>query len=159
MIWLYTDGACSYNPGPGGWAYAVVHDDIIVHQDAKGDPATTNNRMELFAILKGLSYLHQNGNENTSITVCTDSAYCLNSLQTWCHNWKKNGWKRPKNKPIENLSLIQELYSLIYDSSWSITFKKVKAHQPSNSPDYDKYNDLVDNLATTESKKIQGTSY
>jgi len=55
--------------------------------------------------------------------------------------------------------LIQELYSLIYDSHWKISFKKVKAHQPPNSPDYDEYNDLVDNLATTESKKIQGTGF
>lgn len=154
MIVLYTDGACSNNPGPGGWAFALIKNQKAIYQESGGISYTTNNRMELLAILKGLLHIQQNDIESTSIMICTDSSYSLNALKIWIHKWKANGWKRDKNKPIENLDLMKELYPLIYQKKWNVQFKKVKAHQPKNSKDYDPFNDLVDQLASYESKRI-----
>ena len=153
MILLYTDGACSHNPGPGGWAFAVVTEGVIQHQSSGYAPATTNNKMELQAIFEGLSHLQQKYKENVSITVCTDSAYCLNALQTWVHNWKKKQWRKSDNKPIENKELIQNLYHLVYEGNFTISFRKIKAHQPKGSKYYDYFNDVVDTLAAQESKQ------
>lgn len=153
MILLYTDGACSHNPGPGGWAFAVVHNNEIQYQSSGHASDTTNNKMELQAILEGLSHLQQKYKESVAITVCTDSAYCLNALQTWVHNWKKKQWRKSDNKPIENKEVIQNLYHLIYEGNFSVSFQKIKAHQPKGSKDYDYFNDVVDQLASQESKQ------
>lgn len=155
MTHLYTDGACSHNPGPGGWAFAVIQNDEVVHQDHGNATHTTNNKMELQAIFEGLTYLKEVQENHAQVVVCTDSSYCLNALESWCHGWKKNGWRKSGNKPLENVEIIQSLYALVYETGWKVSFQKVKAHQAPGSKHYDRFNDLVDQLAAKESKSIE----
>ena len=103
---LFTDGACSGNPGPGGWAY-ILRELPGGEEEVQygGDPATTNNRMELMAVIEGLRGL----SEPTRLTLYSDSQYVLKGLSEWMDGWKRRGWKRPKNQPVLNLDLWQEL--------------------------------------------------
>jgi ribonuclease HI len=106
---LYTDGACSGNPGPGGWAFILRHP-LTGHEidGAGGESATTNNRMELRAVIEGLSRLTR----PSRVDVYRDSQYVLKGLETWIDGWKARGWKRPQNKPVKNLELWQALDEL-----------------------------------------------
>jgi ribonuclease HI len=111
MKYIYTDGACSGNPGPGGWGYVVLDEnDKIIHFFRGERVQTTNNEMELIAILAAYRYIQENPNE--SYIVYTDSAYCCNLINTWMHNWKNNGWMRPKNQPVKNLDIIKRIYKI-----------------------------------------------
>jgi ribonuclease HI len=154
IIHVYTDGACSGNPGPGGWGFAIIDknkDEIVVSKSGR-DKNTTNNKMELTAALNALTYMHnefqKRGITDVEILLHTDSAYTMNSMSIWAHSWKKNGWKKKDKKPIENPDLIIPLYKLCHESNLKVTFVKVKAHQTKGSKDYDKFNDYVDKLAT-----------
>ena len=90
LVELYTDGACSGNPGPGGWAYLLRHRvSGAEREDSGGDPATTNNRMELQAVIEGLGALSR----RSSVDLYSDSQYVLNGLKEWMAGWKKRGWK------------------------------------------------------------------
>lgn len=148
-IFLYTDGACSGNPGPGGWAYAVVdkEENAIIEKNKGSESYTTNNKMELLAAIEGLSFIKE-AEIGTEVMLHTDSNYVLQSMTEWAHSWKQNDWTRKNKKTIENLLLIQCLYRLCYEEGLSVTFKKVKAHLKSTHTDYDPYNDYVDQLAT-----------
>ena len=122
MITVYTDGACSGNPGKGGWGVVILKDnneDIFLNG---GDDNTTNNRMELSAAIEALKYFHDKEN----ITLITDSKYVKDGIQSWIQNWKKNGWKTASKKPVKNKELWIELDQLI--SKHTINWEWVKGH-------------------------------
>lgn len=119
---IYTDGACSGNPGPGGWAAVLIcgeHKKEIYG----GDKNTTNNIMELTAIIEGLKALKQ----KCEVEIYSDSAYSVNSFnQGWIYNWIKKGWKTADGKDVKNKELWEELYALT--KKHTVTFNKVKGH-------------------------------
>jgi ribonuclease HI len=108
-LFAYTDGACSGNPGPGGWGVLLqAHEDgtLVRERELKGGEAdTTNNRMELMAAIVALEALKR----PTKITVVTDSAYVKNGVSSWIHGWKRNGWRTADHKPVKNVELWQRL--------------------------------------------------
>ena len=135
MITIYTDGACSGNPGIGGWGVVILesnNEDIFLHGGAKN---TTNNRMELTAAIQALKYF----NANQEITLITDSKYVKDGIQSWIQNWKKNGWKTATKKPVKNKELWIALDELI--AMHNISWKWVKGHAGN------KYNEKADYLA------------
>lgn len=121
MIEIYTDGACKGNPGPGGWGAL-----LISGQHRKelfgGEAETTNNRMELMAAIKALEALKR----KSEIRLHTDSKYVQNGIQSWVHNWKKNGWKTAAKKPVKNVELWQRLDALV--AQHQIEWIWVKGH-------------------------------
>ena len=108
-LFAYTDGACSGNPGPGGWGVLLIareRGEIVRTRELSGGEAeTTNNRMELLAAIAALEALTR----ASSITIVTDSAYVKNGVSQWIHGWKKNGWKTAERKPVKNVDLWQRL--------------------------------------------------
>ncbi len=136
-IVVYTDGACSGNPGPGGWAWAVAPDGQPY--GAAGEDHTTNQRMELMAVLEALRALGV-GSEAGRVEVVSDSTYVVNCFRDgWWKNWQRNGWKNSKKQPVANADLWQPLVELV--NSGDVTFRWVKGHSG------DPMNDLVDQLA------------
>ena len=122
MITIYTDGACSGNPGIGGWGVVIFEsnkEDIFLNG---GNDNTTNNRMELTAAIEALKYFQ----DKQTITLITDSKYVKDGIQSWIQNWKKNGWKTAAKKPVKNKELWIELDQLI--SRHTISWKWVKGH-------------------------------
>jgi ribonuclease HI len=101
---LFTDGACSGNPGPGGWA-AILRMGDRERELSGGEPATTNNRMELMGVISGLEALKR----PCTVTINTDSKYVLDGASKWIHGWKKNGWRTADKKPVKNVELWQRL--------------------------------------------------
>ncbi len=124
MITFYTDGGCSGNPGPGGWAYAVSEDGKLVETRSGGEAATTNNRMELTAVIMALRYALERG--ETEVEVLTDSQYVKNGITVWINSWKRNGWRTAGRTPVKNVEYWLELDSL--NSSLSVTWSWVKGH-------------------------------
>ncbi|AFG36682.1 ribonuclease HI [Spirochaeta africana] len=107
---IYTDGGCHGNPGPGGWAYVIEFDGE--HTENSGsDGATTNNRMELSAVIEALTWVQHRG-DYREIHVTTDSQYVKNGITTWIHTWVRNGWKTSKKEPVKNRDLWMQLYEL-----------------------------------------------
>ena len=105
---IYTDGACKGNPGPGGWGAWLRwggHEKELFG----GDPATTNNRMELTAVIESLALLKR----HTPVAIYTDSEYVKNGITSWIHGWKKRGWKTADNKAVKNIELWQKLDTLV----------------------------------------------
>jgi len=114
---LFTDGACSGNPGPGGWAYILRHPASGRESAASGsEPLTTNNRMELTAVIEALASLRR----RCSIDLYTDSEYVRNGITSWIHGWKARGWRTADRKPVKNVELWQKLESLAagHDVRW-----------------------------------------
>ena len=135
MIQVYTDGACSGNPGVGGWGVVILlnkNEPILLNG---GELQTTNNRMELTAAIKALNYF----NELKSIKIFTDSKYVKDGIEKWIINWKKNGWKTAAKKPVKNKELWIELDHLI--AKHEISWEWVKGHAG------EKYNEKADYLA------------
>ena len=118
--YAFTDGACSGNPGPGGWGVllqAREGDTVLKERDLSGGESdTTNNRMELLAAINALESLGR----ATAITVVTDSAYVKNGVTSWIHGWKRNGWKTADKKPVKNADLWQRLDAALkaHDVRW-----------------------------------------
>jgi ribonuclease HI len=104
---IYTDGACKGNPGPGGWG-ALLRSGSHERELFGGEPLTTNNRMELTAVIRALEAL----NRRCEIDLYTDSQYVKNGIETWIHGWKRNGWKTSDKKPVKNAELWRELEAL-----------------------------------------------
>jgi len=104
LVTIYTDGACKGNPGRGGWGALLKWGD---HEKELfgGEPATTNNRMELTAVIRALESLKR----RCEVDLWTDSQYVKNGIQTWIHVWKRNGWKTADRKPVKNAELWREL--------------------------------------------------
>lgn len=125
-LYAYTDGACSGNPGPGGWgALMQATDDgkVVKERELKGGEAnTTNNRMELLAAIHALEALDR----DTEITIITDSNYVKNGITGWIFGWKKNGWKNAAKKPVKNVELWQRLDTA--NARHRVTWKWVKGH-------------------------------
>lgn len=101
---IYTDGACSGNPGPGGWGALLTYNDIT-KELCGGEKDTTNNRMELMAVIESLNSLK----ESCEVELFTDSKYVLDGLTKWIHNWKAKGWKTANKKPVKNVDLWKSL--------------------------------------------------
>ena len=133
---IYTDGACSGNPGPGGWGAVIIDEKNNQIELSGSEKSTTNNRMELLAPIKAIKKIKEEAN----ITIFTDSTYLKNGITEWIKKWEINGWKSANKKPIKNKDLWQELNKLTQKKD--ITWKWVKAH--AGNP----LNELADQLAT-----------
>ena len=120
-IEIYTDGACSGNPGPGGWG-AILCWNGHEKELSGGESETTNNRMEMMAVIKGLGALKK----PSTLTLYTDSKYVLQGATEWLEGWKAKGWKSASKKPVKNQDLWQEIDSLI--KKHSVKFIWVKGH-------------------------------
>lgn len=121
---IYTDGACSGNPGPGGWGTVIYFDDRRVHEIGGYDPETTNNRMEMQAAIAALQYYKDFGQSNI-IALYTDSEYVKNGITKWLPGWKKKGWKTSTGKPVLNQDLWEQLDQL---DSPKIEWRYVRGH-------------------------------
>lgn len=135
---IFTDGACSGNPGPGGWG-TILRYGAHELELSGGEKETTNNRMELTAVIEGLKKLK----EKCDITIYTDSKYVADAfLQGWIWGWLKNGWRKSDKKPVLNPDLWKELWSLINQHEYKIVWVKGHAGHPEN--------ERCDNLATAK---------
>ena len=138
-LFIYTDGACSGNPGPGGWGALLVAKEgakVVKSRELFGGEAeTTNNRMELTAAIEGLSALDR----ATEVTVVTDSAYVKDGISKWMHGWKRNGWKTAAKKPVKNEELWKALDQA--QARHNVSWEWVKGH--AGHPE----NELADGLA------------
>lgn len=115
LVTIYTDGACSGNPGPGGWGAIMTYGDNTKELYG-GEPETTNNRMELTAAIEALKAL----NKPSKAELWTDSQYVKGGITNWIHGWKRNGWKTSARKPVKNVELWQALDEALkrHDVSW-----------------------------------------
>ena len=139
-IKIYTDGACSGNPGKGGWA-AIILDDELNHSNISGNEiSTTNNRMELIAPIMALKKIKK----KSEITIYTDSKYVKDGITVWIKKWKINNWKGSNKKPVKNKDLWMKLDNSCLKHK--VTWKWVKAHAGN------KYNNLADELAVLKTK-------
>ena len=144
-VQLYTDGACSGNPGPGGWG-CILNFNGKTKELSGHMPNTTNNRMELFAVISGLGALK----EPCVVEVFSDSSYTVNAFREhWIDNWQKNGWKKSDKQPVENSDLWKLLLTLIKVKKLEVTFNKVKGHAD------DPLNNRCDELATSAIKEYR----
>ena len=149
QVTIYTDGACSGNPGPGGWGAILVFGPH--RKEMSGYMAgTTNNRMEIFAVIAGLGALK----EPCVVEVYSDSAYTVNAFNDhWIDNWQKNGWRKSDKSPALNVDLWKLLLQVIRTKKHEITFHKVKGH--ADNP----WNNRCDELATSairEYRRLNG---
>lgn len=134
---VFTDGSCEGNPGPGGWGWVWVEEGRIVAEGHGSDSATTNNRMELTALIEAYKQLP----EDATVTVFSDSQLCVNTVNEWAPGWARRGWKR-KSGPIANLELVRELYAL-HLAHPNVTLAWIRAHDGS------RWNEYADALAST----------
>jgi len=134
---VFTDGSCEGNPGPGGWGTVWVEDDRIVAERHGHDPATTNNRMELQALITAFELLP----EDADLTVYSDSDLCVKTVNEWAAGWERRGWKR-KTGPIANLELVKRLYALSRAHP-KVKLRWIRAHDGS------RWNEYADALATS----------
>jgi ribonuclease HI len=139
-IEIFTDGGCSGNPGPGGWAFLIVNSEGVVVQEHWGaEPYTTNNRMELTAAVRALEAVHTSPNrECRSIKLYTDSQYLQKGINTWIDTWKRNGWKTSNKDPVKNQDLWQLLDAMA--QKLPIEWQWIKGHAGNQ------YNERVDTL-------------
>ena len=121
QVVIYTDGACSGNPGPGGWG-AILTLGQNVKEICGGEPDTTNDRMELMAAIRALDAL----TKPCSVELHTDSTYVMKGISEWIHNWKRRGWRTADNKPVKNDDLWRELDEA--RGRHQVTWKWVKGH-------------------------------
>lgn len=143
---IYTDGACSGNPGIGGWCAILIYNGI--EKTISGfNKQTTNNRMEVFAIIQGLAALK----ERCEVTIYSDSAYAVNAIENgWIESWKRNGWRTGDNKEVKNIDLWNDLSLRM--SEHNVRFVKVKGHADNE------YNNLCDKTARAEIDKCRTAS-
>lgn len=142
VIEVFTDGACSGNPGPGGWG-AILRFQGREKELSGGHPETTNNQMELQAAIEALKALK----EPCTVNLYTDSQYLRQGITQWIHNWKRNGWKTADKKPVKNQLLWEELDALVREHS--ITWHWLKGH--AGHPE----NERCDELARSEIEKLR----
>lgn len=143
---IFTDGACSGNPGIGGWCAILIYNGI--EKTISGfNKQTTNNRMEVFAIIQGLAALK----ERCEVTIYSDSAYAVNAIENgWLESWKRNGWRTGDNKEVKNIDLWNDLSLRM--SEHNVRFVKVKGHADNE------YNNLCDKTARAEIDKCRTAS-
>lgn len=142
-VTLYTDGACSGNPGPGGYGAILIYRGIE-KEISGGELNTTNNKMEIMAVIKGLEMLR----EPCNVTIYSDSAYVVNSIEKgWVYSWKRNNWVKSDKTKVKNVDLWNRLLELM--KLHNITFIKVKGHADNE------YNNRCDRLAVMETQKLK----
>jgi ribonuclease HI len=134
---VFTDGSCEGNPGPGGWGMVWVENDRILEEKFGSDPSTTNNRMELQALIAALEMLA----EDAEATVYSDSQLCVKTINEWAGGWEKRGWRR-KSGPIANLELVKKLWDLA-GTHPRVELEWIRAHDGS------RWNEYADSLAST----------
>lgn len=139
-FYLFTDGSCLGNPGPGGFAALLVINDTIARMTSGSEPSTTNNEMELTAIAQGLTIVEE------PAVVVTDSRYCQMGITTWSLSWKSNNWRKSNKKPIKNLSLWQTI-----DENRDKISRIIRVAGHSGV----KYNELADKLAHQQAVEEQ----
>jgi len=148
-VTIYTDGACSGNPGPGGFGVVVFENNDripnLTHYEHSEN--TTNNREELKAILKAFEYAEKIYPDVSTILIYSDSAYCVNICNDWIFTWAKNNWINSKKKTIENKDLVEQLYKYISKDFFNCQVIKVKGHANSEQ------NELADALASNNRNK------
>lgn len=145
QVTLYTDGACSGNPGPGGWGAILVYR-AVERELSGGEAMTTNNRMELLAVIEGLKCLK----EPCEVTVYSDSRYLVDAInQGWAVRWRQNGWMRNKKDKALNPDLWETLLDLLDTHVCEFVWVKGHAENP--------YNNRCDRLAVAESQKFRET--
>lgn len=123
---IYTDGGCSGNPGPGGWAFVVFDGDKELAARSGGDVQTTNNRMELTAVIESLQFVLSLGEPRPVVQINTDSQYVKNGITQWIVNWKRNGWRTASKAPVKNKEYWVRLDELV--SQLKIEWRWVKGH-------------------------------
>ena len=144
QVTIYTDGACSGNPGPGGWG-AILRYRSIERAISGGEAETTNNRMELTAVLRAFSLLK----EPCEVTLCSDSKYVMDGLSKgWAESWRRNGWRKSDKKPALNADLWQQLLEAV--APHKIHYQWIKGH--AGHPE----NERCDAMAVAESQKFKG---
>lgn len=146
-VTIYTDGACSGNPGPGGWGAVLIYNGHNKEISGKVEETTTNNRMELLAVIEALKALK----EPCQVEIHSDSAYLINAFQQkWIEKWQKNGWLNSKKEQVENIDLWKALLELaaVHQVEWI----KVKGHE--GNP----MNERCDRLARNEIDEIEASS-
>jgi ribonuclease HI len=134
---VFTDGSCDPNPGPGGWGFVWVEAGQILKEQHGSDPSTTNNRMELTALIEAYQFLPS----ETEVTIYSDSQLCVNTVNQWAAGWEKRGWKR-KSGPIKNLDLVQRLYALSQERP-RVQLEWIRAHDGS------RWNEYADAIASS----------
>ena len=140
---IYTDGACSGNPGPGGWGTILMYKDVK-KEISGGVKQTTNNIMEITAVIEGLKMLKY----KCEVEIYSDSAYVVNAFNNkWIYGWIKNNWINSSKEPVKNKELWQELYNLV--KQHEVKFIKVKGHSDNE------YNNRCDELARTAIKNLE----
>jgi ribonuclease HI len=144
-IRIYTDGGCSGNPGPGAWAYILLEPQGEV-RDARFVSDTTNNRMELQAVIEALLSVRKRADlASAQIELFTDSQYVKNGISDWIYNWIKNGWKTRSKQPVKNQDLWKRLLAL--SSTMSVRWRWLQGHAG------DRYNEACDRLVQEALKK------
>jgi len=148
-IEIYTDGSSLGNPGPGGYGVVVVSGDKMINEFGGYEKMTTNNRMELLAVIESLKYIIKNYVQD-KVTIYADSAYVLGGVTTWIHNWEKNGWRTANKKEVLNQDLWKELIKLVREFKGHLSWQKVKGHAGHV------HNERADVIATTYASKQKG---
>lgn len=148
----YTDGACSGNPGPGGWAYVRLRESVSGYKtevESGGKESTTNNEMELTAVYKALVKAYKEGIKQ--VTIYCDSTYVVNAItKCWLLNWKENEWKTKEGNEIKNKKIWEKMYKLVYECGMYLSLNKVKGHSG------DPLNELADRAAVKAKVKYGG---
>ena len=156
---IVSDGACSGNPGPGGWGLIFVTPDDEVIEYGDHDPATTNNRMELMGYYRGLQEVYKRAGafpQVKTIRAISDSKYVLDGAQSYVYSWSKNGWKTQAKADVKNQDLWEKILkgqTLLKDLGFQIKFELVKGHSGHSA------NDRVDQIAVAFSKQVSETLY
>ncbi|HON88098.1 MAG TPA: ribonuclease HI [Spirochaetia bacterium] len=145
IVYLFADGACSGNPGPGGWGF-IVKNDSLYFEASGAEPSTTNNRMELLSVIRGLEYIMQTHGKNFHIRIFTDSQYVFYGITKWIHDWKKKGWKNSQKEPVKNKELWEQLDTLTI--TLQPEFNWIRGHAGHEE------NERCDELARTAIKKL-----
>lgn len=143
---LYTDGACSGNPGPGGYGAIVIEDLQRVYELGGGESQTTNNRMEMQAVITGLDFILANASDMCEVQVYTDSVYVIRGATQWVFGWKKNNWKNASGEEVSNQDLWKQLSTVLSKFSTKIKWSYVRGHN--NDPG----NERCDVIAVAFSK-------
>ena len=142
MLKIWIDGSCLGNPGPGGWGF-IATDGVNIAKRSGGEKMTTNNQMELTAVIRALTAARK----HSELEIHTDSQYVKNGMQTWIKNWKKNNWKTADKKPVKNQELWKQLDELA--SAIKIHWVWVRGHNG------EEFNEMVDELARTAAESYK----
>jgi ribonuclease HI len=142
MIKLYTDGACSGNPGPGGWAYIVLDSNNEEYIASGFKEETTNNEMELMAVFKGLFFVKSILNSKEQVQIFTDSKYISNAINGWIYNWKRHAWKTSTGADVSHKDVWISLFPIVMENKVKAIW--VKGHAS------DAYNSRCDSIARNE---------